>query len=495
MANLPDVKQSTNWQRLTWIVVLGLTAARILALALNQTGLYLDEEQYWLWGQNLDFGYFSKPPLIGWLIGGVTALAGSDSVFWVRFPGPLLHGVTALLLARWAHEALVEPSEHPAQTGFWVALAYVTLPIATVGSFVIATDSVMAPFLAVALLTYWRMLDRPGLRLAILTGLLVGIAMMAKYAAIYVFLFAAIAAVFVPRFRIQPRHAVAIVLATVLVILPNLIWNLTHDLATLTHTAGNAGWLSEDKAARFTPLSILGFLAAQSVVMGPILFCTVLLIYLRPVRSGQLALIAFSLPVFVLVGGQSVVSDVNANWTFSACLAATPMAVIWLLQRNARRTLWAAIGLNCVLVIALPLATMAPHRIVVDDKPLLARYLGRADMAAQILDAARVSGATAILTGNRAFLADLFYEGRDSQIPVYSTSATDKVLHYYAQTYPLPDTVDGPVLYVSRKEFAPNCDATVVAQLNTVGGAYEKRPPPSAYLLDPTCLEQVRYRE
>ena len=74
---------------------------RVVALWFNETALFVDEAQYWFWGQNLDLGYFSKPPLIGWVLRAVTDLARSSSPFWVRLPGPALHGITAFLLFLW----------------------------------------------------------------------------------------------------------------------------------------------------------------------------------------------------------------------------------------------------------------------------------------------------------------------------------------------------------------------------------------------------------
>jgi len=40
-------------------------------------GLHGDEAQYWAWSQNLDWGYFSKPPLIAWVIALPTSLFGN----------------------------------------------------------------------------------------------------------------------------------------------------------------------------------------------------------------------------------------------------------------------------------------------------------------------------------------------------------------------------------------------------------------------------------
>ena len=87
-----------GWLAAALLAVLAITALRFGLLAYDRTDLFVDEAQYWLWGQSYEFGYYSKPPLIGWLIGAVTALAGSDAVFWIRSPGPVLHAITALLV-------------------------------------------------------------------------------------------------------------------------------------------------------------------------------------------------------------------------------------------------------------------------------------------------------------------------------------------------------------------------------------------------------------
>ena len=52
--------------------------------------LFFDEAQYWAWGQEPAFGYYTKPPLIAWIIGATTSLCG-DTPFCVRLPSPLMH--------------------------------------------------------------------------------------------------------------------------------------------------------------------------------------------------------------------------------------------------------------------------------------------------------------------------------------------------------------------------------------------------------------------
>ncbi|MBC7667769.1 MAG: 4-amino-4-deoxy-L-arabinose transferase, partial [Gemmatimonadaceae bacterium] len=52
--------------RLTLVLVGVLTILRVVALFTTPLELYPDEAQYWLWSRHLDFGYFSKPPMIAW---------------------------------------------------------------------------------------------------------------------------------------------------------------------------------------------------------------------------------------------------------------------------------------------------------------------------------------------------------------------------------------------------------------------------------------------
>ena len=52
--------------------IVAITGWRLLALWLTPLDLFMDEAQYWLWGDELALGYFSKPPLIGWVIRAFT---------------------------------------------------------------------------------------------------------------------------------------------------------------------------------------------------------------------------------------------------------------------------------------------------------------------------------------------------------------------------------------------------------------------------------------
>ncbi|GIR53739.1 MAG: hypothetical protein CM15mP62_12100 [Rhodospirillaceae bacterium] len=46
------------------IIIAIVTTTRIILLLISELNLHGDEAQYWSWSQDLDWGYFTKPPLL-----------------------------------------------------------------------------------------------------------------------------------------------------------------------------------------------------------------------------------------------------------------------------------------------------------------------------------------------------------------------------------------------------------------------------------------------
>ncbi|MCK6389176.1 MAG: hypothetical protein L6Q65_16485, partial [Zoogloea sp.] len=67
-----------------------LTAYRLWVIQHLGIDLYVDEVQYWTWSQALDWGYFSKPPVIAALIAASTALLGNGLIA-IKLPSLLLY--------------------------------------------------------------------------------------------------------------------------------------------------------------------------------------------------------------------------------------------------------------------------------------------------------------------------------------------------------------------------------------------------------------------
>ncbi|MBT0957803.1 glycosyltransferase family 39 protein [Alphaproteobacteria bacterium KMM 3653] len=454
-----------RWLPAAALIVAVVTGFRIVMMGWNQTDLFVDEVQYWLWGQDIDFGYYSKPPLIAWVIRAMTEIAGSDAPFWVRLPAPLFHAVTAMILgaaaqALWAGRA-----------GVCAAALYITLPIISVGSFLISTDTIMFPFLSGALMFWFAMLKRPSGKLALAAGALLGVAALAKYAAVYYILCAGLAAVFVPAARPTLRQAGLALAAFLVVLSPNIIWNIANGLSTVQHTLDNADWV-RDPATR-AGLNFAGlaeFFGAQFIVFGPILFTGLLWLLIRWSPQNR-SLLLFSLPIVALVCLQALLSNAYANWAAAAYLAGT-LVIVPLVLRH-RWTLWASLALHSAFALFVPIAAMKAQDITVGEgRLLMARYLGRVQMSEAIMGAARDEGLKTIVVKNRDLLADLFYTGRDSGLTFHAPPPKGRAANHYELSFPLPSDATGEVLFVIRPDFAPTCAGAPLRILAPEEGAY-----------------------
>jgi 4-amino-4-deoxy-L-arabinose transferase-like glycosyltransferase len=465
------------WLAPAFGLVAAITALRLVLLAFNRTELYVDESQYWLWGQSFDLGYYSKPPLIAWVIGAITTLADSDAPFWVRAPFAVFHGATALILAALAARL------YGSRVAVLVAVSYATLPMVAVGSLLASTDTIMAPFFAAALYFHARLVESRTLRFAVLAGGLAGLACLAKYAGVYFLVGAGLGALFVPALRIAPRHAAALLGTFAVAVSPNVLWNLGNGMATASHTMDNVGWVRQAAPfAGLNPSGLAEFFFSQFAVFGPIMFAA-LLVATR--TKGYWRLLVFAIPAIAIICLQALMDRAYANWVASAYFAGTIVAVAMLVGRPQLIT--ASLIINGAIAVLLPVLTLMPNVTLGRAEPLLARYLGQGALSRQILDLAAESNVP-VVAGRRDVLADLFYTGRDSDITIYSTRPDGRPQNHYQQRYAVPADLGGKVLLVA--EVAPVCAAGQAVQqiaLDRAGGTYANVPL-SAFLVSAVCL-------
>jgi len=480
-------RSEVSWIFPTLAVVALVTALRVIALYYSKLDLFVDESQYWLWGQNLDLGYFSKPPLSAWIIRLTTELANSSNAFWVRLPAPLFHAATAIILAIWAN------GRFGPRAAFWAAASYITLPIVAVGSTVISTDTIMAPFFALGLLFYDQLLADGKRKFAVATALMIGLAIMSKYAGAYFLLLAAVAAVALPSYRISRANLGVIIVVTIAVVSPNIYWNLTHDITTLDHTLDNINWLRSASSGPTLDFGNLAeFFLGQFLVVGPVMFSSLLILLWKFPRDLR-GLLLFSTPVIALISVQALLSGAFANWAFAAYLAAVLATIPWLL-RNHPKWLWLNITTNGLLTIALPMMIIFTDQLGIGIRnALFQRTTGREYVSNQILDLAAKNSAPAIVASGRGILADLFYTGRNRDLAVYSVRPKGKPRNYYQQVFPYVADDTSPVLFITKRTGLRCNDAVLpeLPELETYGTAYQGARL-RAYLVPPNCSSLLR---
>ena len=148
-----------------WLLAIlaGLLLFRLLALFYARTDIFFDEAQYWLWSRDLDFGYFSKPPLIAWIIRLATEICG-DAEWCVRAPSPILYTLTSILVF------LAGRALYDARIGFWSAVVLATLPAASFSSLLISTDVPLLLFWTLAFYGWIKLIETRSMGFAALTG-------------------------------------------------------------------------------------------------------------------------------------------------------------------------------------------------------------------------------------------------------------------------------------------------------------------------------------
>lgn len=476
--------------RASLLFIFAVTLWRIAWLAFDHTDLFVDEAQYWLWSQHLDFGYYSKPPMIAWIIAAVTDAAGSSDVFWIRLCGPLLHAANALMLMA-AARRVTSP-----ESAAWVGASYIAIPAVTLSAYMFSTDVPLIFFIALTLWAYLGLTERRSAPLAVVMGLGVGCAFLSKYALLFLLPGGAAALLLIPQARIAIRDFVISVVVAAIVAAPNLLWNLTHGGATVKHTEDIARW---DQMA-LKPLKALEFFGAQFGVMGPVLFAALLYAGFRAIRGKaeprERILLWLSLPVVGLITLQALIAKAEANWAASAYAAGAIVAVM-LLARLWPRGLTLSLALTGAVALAFPILPAFPDAIPFG---LIKRNTGRSEVSLKAEELARGAGLKVIASDNRDMLADLFHTLRDSNLTLRARAPEGFPENYYEQTFPYPPPEDSyarsmdfdmaeRVLFVTRKPFA--CEVaqpTLLATWTPETGYYRGRTI-YAYQTQAECLE------
>ena len=126
-------------------VILLLIVFKITAINFTDFSLYGDEAQYWLCSQTLDLGYYSKPPLLAWFLGGYSSLFGDSFVSLKLFP------IIVYFFISYAIYKLCLNLIFDEKKAKLCALSIFIIPAASPSSFVISTDFLLLLFWTISM--------------------------------------------------------------------------------------------------------------------------------------------------------------------------------------------------------------------------------------------------------------------------------------------------------------------------------------------------------
>ena len=445
-----------DYARLFFMCLAILTLFRLATLAFSQTELFFDEAQYWFWSRELAFGYYSKPPLIAWIIRGATQLCGQSEAC-IRAPSALIHAATATVVFAVAKQL------YDTRAGFWAGLVYATLPGVSLSSTLISTDVPLLFFVALSLLAVVKLQTNDSWRWGVILGVGIGFGLLSKYAMSYFILCLALYAVWTRDGRTLLKDArlyAALAIAAAL-IAPNLVWNAHNGFATLKHTADNANL----RSSLFHPSEALEFVTGQFGVFGPVLFAALVVYCANWLRDPKVRteageperlLLAFTVPVLLLMATQAFLSRAHANWAAFAYIAGTVLITAALLREDWRRLFWASMAIHVAIVLLIGAGGMLAGRFALPGgADPYARVLGWKALADTAMDKAKAGGFAAIATDKRALAAELLYYLRDAAIPVVAMRDDGPPSDHFELTRPLDTATPRPVLLVSLNRNGP----------------------------------------
>ena len=310
----------TPFTAVTCIVM--LFCYRFWIISLGQTNFHFDEAQYWLWAQNLQWGYFSKPPVIAWGIAAQQWLFG-EHVVALR---SLALAVYAIIGVAIHHIAKIAYSQTVAS---YAVLILVTMPAVSVSSVMITTDVFLILFWTLSLWMVFQAFQKDHMRYWFVAGVFAGMGLLSKYTMI-VILPSTLMCAFLGQRPINRRVYIGIGMAACigfLIWMPNLWWNYTHDMASFKHLYEISQL--EKQSPSFS--GVITFWLEQVFVFGPVSFW-VLMRYCVLNKSQWVEdkhttiWLSFFIVFFTAISLQAFGSRAFANWAAPCYIS----AAIWL---------------------------------------------------------------------------------------------------------------------------------------------------------------------
>jgi 4-amino-4-deoxy-L-arabinose transferase-like glycosyltransferase len=324
-----------TWSRRFWVALAALTLFRLLYAAAFPGDLSGDEAYYWEWGRRLDWGYFSKPPLIAWLMALADA-AGGGTVLGIRALATALGSGSLVFIF------LLGRRMAGARAGFAAAAALALTPGHAAASLLLTIDAPLLLCWSGALYAAWRALEGSRGWAVALVGLL-GLGYLAKQ---MMLVFPLMGLLFLALDRESCRRLGSPWLwlgwlASLAFLIPTLLWNARHRWATFWQTSRH---LEGSGEAIFSQgIEMAKLVGTQLGLAGPMLWPWIVALSLSGLwslhrwRRECRFLWCFSAPGLLAILLMTVRQDVRPNWPAAFYLAAMTLLAVVVLSDGTRQ--------------------------------------------------------------------------------------------------------------------------------------------------------------
>jgi 4-amino-4-deoxy-L-arabinose transferase-like glycosyltransferase len=332
-----------DWRRTTLLLILSVTALRLLYLFLFcPYDLVEDEATYWEWSRRLDWSYYTKGPGIALAIRAATSLLG-ESEAAIRSVAAISSGVAALAVG-----ALAAQASRRWHAGFIAASLMLLAPVFQAIGLISTIDGPYVACWAVAAWAGFLALERRATWAWPVLGVALGVGFLFKYTILLLLpglLFFAIAR----RTRLGSGRARAAILLGLLLMLagfaPVIIWNQQNGWPTIAHLLGHLGVAGGDMpppaaakspGSHYDPRWTLEFLIVQIGIVGPALILAIgaAIKAIRTRREepshqswhAHLYLISCALPILLFYFAVSFIAEPEGNWAIGGYVTLLALA-------------------------------------------------------------------------------------------------------------------------------------------------------------------------
>ncbi|MGB0289847.1 MAG: ArnT family glycosyltransferase [Opitutales bacterium] len=357
MTSAPIQKKSAALQP-ALAFILALTAMRLLWHLLEPVGMAGDETYYWLWGQYPDWGYFSKPPLIGWLYGGLTALFGAHT--YVFKAAATLLGAGTL----WFFHGTLYTLTANRSLALYGVVALGLMPAnLLLGSMLTIDAPLLFCWTGGLYFTAKLLQDGPAQNRDFLgLALVLALGHLSKQMMLVQLPLMALTALFFKRALLRDLRFWLALLGSLLALLPPLLWNAHNDWITLQHTAHH---FEQAPIALGKSLGRVAELwGSLAALVSPVLFALLFPAIAYAWRKRHDRAVAFCALFgalgLILMSALALRQRINPNWPAVFLPGSLGLILLWAHAEASRlrwfhRGLWVAGGLSLGVMIILPM--------------------------------------------------------------------------------------------------------------------------------------------
>ncbi|MBG77179.1 MAG: hypothetical protein CMI98_04825 [Pelagibacteraceae bacterium] len=411
---------------------------KIISIYFSKLGLHGDEAQYWVWSNNVAMGYFSKPPLIAYVINFFTSIFG-EAIYTLKYISVIFYLGTSFLVYVLSRMVFNE------RIAVLSGLTFFLLPGVSFSSFIISTDVLLLFFWTLSLYLFLKNNNMPSILLSFILGVSLGFGFLAKYAMLYFFLCSCIYIIFDRSFSKiffkNIKYNLFTFIVFLLIISPNIFWNISNGWITFLHTYDNA---SLNKIS-LNYINFFEFLFAQIFIFGPIIFVFFLL-YLKKFISFEGRILFFScysVPILIIIIIESFLVRAHGNWAAVSYVGLTILMVFFLENHKFKIILFNNL-------FSLFVGFLLFFLIVGDYKIRVFEQLrGYNSFSNSVLEESKNNNIQNIVVEDRMVYSLLSYYLRNNNLNFYTPKASSNIVSNHFQIKNgLPDNFSKNFIYI-----------------------------------------------